>query len=202
MAKMVLGVFSEQDLASNAISRLEEKGYDPKEMSILMRDTSGKVTAQTGAGEVIGNTVGGAVAGGIIGGLAGLVAAFAIPGLGAIFIGGPLATALGLTGAAATTATGAATGALAGGIIGALTSAFGMSEEEARLYESSINEGGILVAVPARAGEEPEVEDVMSEFNADNIKTLDSQDSNTRSMSEKEATPAYMHEVKRVRRKG
>ncbi len=204
MAKMVLGVFTEQDLASDAISKLEEKGYDPKEMSILMRDHSDskRFAKETGVGDVVGSTVGGAATGAVLGAVAGLVASFVVPGLGAFFIGGPLAATLGLTGAAAATASGAATGAIAGGILGALTSAFGLTEEEAKIYESRINEGGILVAVPARIGEEADVAGVMVEFDADNIKTLDSADRNMRKVSREEAIPAYAHEVKRVRRKG
>ncbi|MCL5784687.1 MAG: general stress protein [Patescibacteria group bacterium] len=197
MASVVLGVFSNRTDAEDAISELEAERYNPKDISIMMRDTSeaGRVAEDTGAGEVMSSTLGGAAAGAVIGGLAGLVAAFAIPGLGTIFIGGPIATALGLTGAAATTASGVATGILAGGIIGALTSAFGLSREDARMYEDRIKEGGILIAVPTREGHEKEVKNIMSGFDADNIKVIESYGQPGR-REEPEYAPAYASEIR------
>lgn len=198
MANVVLGVFSERDRAEEAISELEEEGYNPKDMSIIMKDRfeTREFQEDTGAGNVVGGAVGGAATGAVLGGLAGLVASFIIPGLDAFFIGGPLAAALGLTGAAATTASGAATGALAGGIIGALTSAFGLSTEEARVYEDRLNKGGILIAVPVRAGHEQEVEEIMSDLDADNIKTVSAGYAAEREEKTAERYgPAYMSEI-------
>lgn len=171
-----------------------------------MRDQSGagELSRETGASNVVGGTVGGAAAGAVLGGIAGLVASFIIPGLGAFFIGGPLSTTLGLSGAAASTASGAATGLLAGGILGALTSAFGMTNEEAKVYESRINEGGILVAVPSRMGEEEEVKAIMLQFDADNVREMNSRGEKVEELSSvsQQPTPAYMHEVRGVKRKG
>lgn len=174
MSTVVLGVFSDRDRAEEAISDLEAEGYDPKDISIAMKDTEkeDKLSNSIGAQYVIGGTLGGAATGAVLGGLAGLVASFMIPGLGAFFIGGPLAAALGLSGAAATTASGAATGAVAGSIIGALTSTFGLSRKEAEIYESRINGGGVLIAVPARDREEREVEEILRDFGADNIRIV------------------------------
>jgi hypothetical protein len=176
MTKTVLGIFAEQEDAEDAISRLKDSGYDPKDISIVMRDNrmSEDISDNTGT-NVVGGALSGATTGALLGSLAGLLASFAIPGLGAFFIGGPIATALGLTGAAATTASGAATGALAGGLIGALTG-FGLSEEEARIYEERLREGGILVAVPARVDEEAGVEEIFADSNADDIKTVTAED--------------------------
>ena len=206
MASVILGVFSQTDKAADAIDALEAEGYNPKDMSFMMKDSAHakEFSKGTGAGEVVEDTVGGAVGGAILGGLAGLVASFVIPGLGAFFIGGPLAAALGLTGAAATTASGAATGAVAGGLLGALTSAFGLSDDEARIYEQRINEGGILVAVPARAGDEEEVESILSQFDADNVKLVNTSESRTtsrRSESSESYSPAYFSEVRRGKNK-
>ncbi len=72
-----------------------------------------------------------------------------MPALGGFLIGGPIGAALGLTGVVAV------------GLIGALTHTFGLSEDEARDYETRINEGGILIAVPAKSGDEMEVKDIM-----------------------------------------
>jgi hypothetical protein len=169
---VVLGVFSQRNDAEDAINELRENGYNPKDISIVMKDRSEgeRLAGDTGA-DVAGGAVTGATTGAVLGGLAGLLASFVIPGLGAFFIGGPLATALGLTGAAASTVSGATTGAVAGGLIGALMG-LGLPEEDARFYEERINEGGILVAIPAFAGRESEVEDILTENGADQVKTI------------------------------
>jgi uncharacterized membrane protein len=172
MAKTILGIFNESDNAEYAINELKDEGYNPKDMSIVMKDRrEGERLADDTGADVAGGAVSGAASGAVLGGLAGLLASFVIPGLGAFFIGGPIAAALGLTGAAASAASGAATGALAGGLLGALTG-LGLTEDEARTYEESINEGGILVAVPARNNEESVVESILSEYGASNIKTI------------------------------
>ena len=196
MASVVLGVFPEKEKAEDAITELEAHGFNPKEMSIVMKhaEEARRLAEDTG-GQVIGATLGGAATGAMIGGIAGLVAAFAIPGLGIIFIGGPIAAALGLTGAAATTASGAATGALAGGILGALSSTFGLSEEEAKVYERRIDEGGILVAVSAPEGQEETVRRIMGDFEADNLRVIRTSEEITREERPiQEYGPAYFSE--------
>jgi hypothetical protein len=200
--KTVLGIFKEKGRAEDVIHELESRGYNPKDISIVMRDKegAGEVRDNTGA-DVAGDTVGGAATGAVIGGIAGLVSAIAIPGLGAFFIGGPIAAALGLTGAAATTVSGAATGALAGGLIGALSN-LGLSKEDAEDYERRINEGGILVAVPARSGEESEVRSLLESKGGDQIRVLDQEVSGRTERRDRdyegmERSPAYYTEVKR-----
>lgn len=188
MTKTVLGIFSDREKAEEAIGNLEEAGYNPKDISIVMKDKSeGEKLARNTGADVAEGTVAGMTSGAILGGLAGLLASFVIPGLGAFFIGGPIAAALGLTGAAATTASGAATGALAGGLLGALTG-LGLSQEDAKVYEDRVKQGGILLAIPARTGEEAEIESMLSECNADDIKSVTSHEDrferrNTQAMS-------------------
>lgn len=172
---MVLGVFSDRDHAESAVRDLQDSGYDTKEISILMKDTevAHEVAESTGA-NVAEGAVEGATTGGVVGAIAGLligVGAITIPGIGGLLIGGPLAAALGLTGAAATTVSGAATGALAGGLIGALTG-LGVSEEDARVYEERVNDGGILVAVPADTGN-AEPGGILSSHGADQVRTVE-----------------------------
>ena len=142
---MVLGLFDDRNQAEAAIAELQNRGYSPKDLSIVMKDTdeAQAVADDTGANVAEGATSG-AVTGGAVGAIAGLlvgVGAMAVPGIGALLIGGPLAAALGLTGAAATTASGALTGALAGGLIGALVG-LGVPEDSARVYEERVKEGG------------------------------------------------------------
>ncbi len=172
MANTIFGIFSERDSAEDAINNLKSKGYNPKDISIVMKDrTEGKELAEDTGTDVVEGAVAGATSGAVLGGLAGLVASIALPGLGAFFIGGPIAAALGLTGAAASVTSGAATGALAGGILGALTG-LGLTEEDAKIYEERINEGGILVAVAAHGGEQDQVEQIFSENNAEDIRSV------------------------------
>ncbi len=183
MAKMILGVFGDSDRASMAISDLERLGYDPKDVSIVMKDhaEARKVSDATGA-TVVEGAASGATTGGIIGALAGLlvgVGAITIPGIGAVLIGGPLAVALGLSGAAATTVSGAATGALAGGLIGALTG-LGVSDTDAHHYEESIRSGGVLVAIPADQGDTDDALSALDRHGAQQVRTISTSERNLR----------------------
>lgn len=176
MSNTVLGIFNDRVNAEAAIADLEDLDYDPKDLSIVLKNKDEKAAIEENTGaDVAQGAVGGATTGLVLGGLAGLVAATIIPGLGALFIGGPIAAALGLSGAAATTASGAATGALAGGIIGALTN-MGLSDDEAKNYEKRIVDGGILVAVPAKENGTEEVEDIFEENGATDIRSINSKE--------------------------
>lgn len=176
--KTILGVFTDRDDAEQAISELAEYGYNAKDISIMMKDAGAaeEIGSNTGA-NVVGGAVSGATTGGIIGGIAGLlvgIGAIAIPGIGGLLVGGPLAAALGLSGAAASTVTGAATGAVAGGLIGALMG-LGIPENEARVYEERINQGAILLAVPVLSRRESEVREILEDNGADQIRTISHQ---------------------------
>ena len=70
MNKLVLGVFIDRMDAEEAISKLEGAGYNPKDMSIVMKDSE-VVNDDTGS-SVAGGAVSGIVAGGILGALSGL----------------------------------------------------------------------------------------------------------------------------------
>jgi hypothetical protein len=142
----VLGVFKDTQSAERAITELRQMDIADENISYVFRNEEGKVTTHTGAGETARSAGAGATTGGIIGAIAGLAVANGIlPGLGSLFVAGPIATALGLTGAAATTAAGALTGAAAGGLIGAITK-LGASREDAEMYENRVRGGDILVA--------------------------------------------------------
>lgn len=168
----VLGIFNDQQNAEDVINELETRGYNPKEMSIVMRNSAdAKNMAENTGADVAEGAVSGATTGAIVGGLAGLLGAFVLPGLGAFLIGGPIAAALGLTGAAASTISGVATGAVAGGLLGALMG-FGLPKEEAEVYERHINEGGILVAVPASSKQSREVKGLFEEYDAQQVRVL------------------------------
>lgn len=174
MAKMILGVFTERDDADRAVDDLGDAGYKVEDISVIMKRKEGEKGGMAAGAPIAEGTISGATTGGVIGGIAGLligIGAIAIPGIGAILIGGPIAAAIGLTGAAAATVSGAITGALAGGLIGALGS-LGLSEEDARMYERRVREGGILLAVPVRENNQDDVRRILEENNADQIKVV------------------------------
>lgn len=172
MTKTVLGVFQDRADVETAIDKFKSEGFRTEDFSIVMKDTreAEDIGENTGA-DVASGAASGATTGAVIGGIAGLLAGVAIPGLGAFLIGGPIAAALGLTGAAASTVSGAATGAVAGGLLGALMG-MGLSREEAEYYEGRVREGAILLAVPTRENQLDLVMTIFDDCNASDIKTL------------------------------
>lgn len=205
MAKLVLGVFLNRTDAEDAINELETEDYNPKDISIIMRNQEGEVTTEDGKGsDVASGAVSGATTGGVLGALAGLlVGTGVLPGIGALLIGGPLAAALGLTGAAATTLSGAVTGALAGGVVGILAK-LGLSREDAMIYEDRIKEGGILVAVPARSGHEDGVIEILEDYGADQVRSIETDEPGPRRNVRDEGyqrSSAVASEVRRSRKK-
>jgi len=173
MTEVVLGIFDNRADADTAIDDLKEADFNPKDISIVMRD-SREVQHRDVQSPVAEGAISGAATGGVLGGIAGLligIGAIAIPGVGAILIGGPLAAALGISGVAATTVSGAATGVVAGGIVGALVT-MGIPEEEAKGYEKSISQGAILVAVNASSEDAEAARNIFDDNNAKKVRTL------------------------------
>jgi hypothetical protein len=150
---MVTGLFRDRNSAERAYGTLSSRGYGTDDVSLLMSEETrnrhfpkgdpARTELGTKAAE---GAATGAVAGGGIGALlAGLAAAgIAVPGLPIIAMG-TLAAAL--TGAV----TGGSIGALVGGLIG-----YGIPEERARLYDSGVREGGIVMGVTPRSPQDAE----------------------------------------------
>src|SRR5687767_15884009 len=147
----VTAVFDNTSQAERAVSELRRRGIPDAQISIVSRraddvDVTGRGPVKDRADDDTGSRVGkGALAGAGVGTLFGLAAAL-IPGIGPFITAGALATALGATGGAA------AAGAIVGGTSGALAGAFskaGYSREEAEFYGSTVERGGVLVAVDA-----------------------------------------------------
>lgn len=145
--RTIVGVFGSRDKVEATITDLRGIGIADSDISYVYSSDGQKVTTHS-AGSHAGSTAAGGVAtGAVLGALAGLAVANGIlPGLGTLFVAGPLAAALGLTGVAATTAAGAMTGAAAGGLVGALVG-LGVHEDTAKVYEERVRLGGILVTV-------------------------------------------------------
>ena len=163
----VVGLFDNSDRARDAFERLRDSGIPTQDISVVARsaDTQADVTrvetTDTG-GDAASGAAAGAVGGGVLGGLAGLlvgVGALAIPGIGPIVAAGPIATTL----------AGAGIGAAAGGLVGALVGA-GVPEEEARMYETGVQRGGILVAATVPTGMELAARDIMNAAGARDIR--------------------------------
>ena len=150
-APLVTCSFKDREAAERAYQELAARGYDNKDIHVIMAPETYKVhfkdaeTTELGNKALKGAGVGGAVGGAVGATLVGILAAGAaltIPGLGLI-IAGPLAGAL----------AGGAAGAAAGGLVGMLVGA-GIPEERAKLYEKDIKEGGIILGFNPRNDED------------------------------------------------
>ncbi|WP_204524829.1 hypothetical protein [Confluentibacter citreus] len=149
---MLTGMFRDRESTENAYNTLQERGYTKDDINLVMSDETRKkhfsgdvknteigTKAAEGAGK--GSAIGGTV-GAIVGVIAAIGTSLVIPGLG-IVIAGPLAAGL----------AGAGAGGLTGGIIGALVGS-GIPEARAKLYESGIKEGQIVMGIKPRNDED------------------------------------------------
>jgi uncharacterized membrane protein len=145
MKTTTAAVFTNRSDAERAVEQIKQTGVASSDISCVYRDSDGDIEDAEKGSKVGAGAAGGATTGAVVGAIAGLAVANGIlPGIGTLFVAGPLATALGLTGAAATTVAGAATGAVAGGLIGAFTH-LGVTQEDAAMYEEHIRSGDTVV---------------------------------------------------------
>ena len=145
MKRHLLGIFASHEDATKLIEKLENDGVPKSSLSCIYVNDAGNLHDDQGAAKVELASAVGAGAGATVGLIAGLVVAEGVlPGLGALVVAGPLAGLLGIT--TATAVAGIAAGAVAGGLVGALSN-FGLSTEDATLYESLVRGGGTLVIV-------------------------------------------------------
>jgi uncharacterized membrane protein len=151
MMNTILGVFDDPAAARQAIDNLRASALELKDISIISRNGETASSEHLSAGE-------GATVGAVWGGLVGLVALL-IPGIGPFIAGGALFAAL----------TGAATGAVVGGIAGALIDS-GVSEEEARSYETMVHSGKTLIAVKARDENAAAVRRILADAGANSLR--------------------------------
>jgi len=151
---MLTGMFADRESTESAYNALSERGYTKDEINLVMSNETrnkyysdknddtelGTKAAETaGTGSAIGGTVGA-----IVGVIAAIGTSLVIPGLGLI-IAGPLAAGL----------AGAGAGGIAGGLIGALVGS-GIPEERAKIYESGINSGNVVMGVNPKNDEDAE----------------------------------------------
>lgn len=144
---LVTGLFKNRVAAETAVDAILKRGYTRDDISVLMSDATrtkefalqAKSHAADGAG--IGGAVGTAV-GAALAAIAAVASSIVLPGINLV-IAGPIAAAL----------AGAGAGAVTGGVIGALVGA-GIPEYRAKVYETGLREGGILIGVEAKSKEE------------------------------------------------
>jgi uncharacterized protein YjbJ (UPF0337 family) len=153
--RLVTGLYESPEHAGRAYQDLTSRhGYRSEDVSVLMSDdtrarhfgdaTPGKefeASHEGGSKAAEGAGIGGATGMGVGAALGALLAAatsIAIPGLGLV-VAGPIAGAI----------AGAGAGGAAGTIMGALIGA-GIPEDRAKVYESGIREGGIVLGTRAR----------------------------------------------------
>jgi uncharacterized protein (TIGR02271 family) len=155
--RTVVGLFHDRSDAERAINELKDAGFTREQIGIAIKDRGEQRdlaettdTSQAGKGAAAG-----AVSGGLVGGVIGLLGSLLIPGLGPIVVGGVLESVL--VGAGA----GAATGGIIGGLVG-----MGVSEEDAKHFDTGFREGGTLVTVEAGTRVD-EAERILSMANAD-----------------------------------
>ncbi len=141
---MLTGMFSDRESTERAYKKLHERGYSKDDINLIMSDEARKKHFSDGQETEIGTKAAegagkGSAIGGTVGAVVGIVAALGtslvIPGLG-IIIAGPIAAGL----------AGAGAGGITGGVIGALVGS-GIPEERAKLYESGIKKGNIVMGV-------------------------------------------------------
>lgn len=167
--RMLTGMFADRESSENAYQTLHDRGYSKDDINLVMSDETRKkhfqdeddheteigTKAAAGAGK-------GSAIGGTVGAIAGIVAAigtsFIIPGLG-VLIAGPIAAGL----------AGAGAGGITGGIIGALIGS-GIPEARAKLYESGIKKGQVVIGVYPRSEDDAkEIEESWRAHNGQEI---------------------------------
>ena len=150
--RMVTGLFRDSENVERAYEVVHQRGYGTADINVVMSDDTRRryfsddrqVNVELGRKIEEGGEMGGPM-GGTIGTLIPALIAVgvvALPGLGLV-LAGPIAVALAAAGAAG----------LAVGVIGALSD-WGIPEERAKQYELGIHDGGILMGVRARSGED------------------------------------------------
>ena len=162
MTNTVTAMFETRAAMEDCLRRLEPIGITNDQIGVVMNDTvRGKHFTLENHSKADEGVAAGATLGGILGGLLTALAGagtLLIPGLN-IIVAGPIVA--GLAGAGL----GAATGGILGGLVG-----MGVTEHEAKLYESGLKAGNILLAIKARDSEQAkEVRTVMRDTQAFNI---------------------------------
>jgi len=160
--RALVGVFDDRYAAEQAVDALERNGFAHDQIGYVIRGADhvrgGMIVDTVGTKDGKGAAAG-ALAGGMIGGVLAAAVSLLIPGVGPIVAGGVLAAFFG----------GAIAGTAVGGILGAMAG-LGMSEQEAKFYESEFNEGKAIVAVKPD-GRVAEAANILTQFGGRHVHT-------------------------------
>jgi hypothetical protein len=140
-AKTVVALFEFEEEANRAVEDLVEQGFARDGISVVTGHGLSKPEEHVSAegdfeGKMVGALGKGLAVGGGAGAIAGGVASLVIPGVGPFVLAGALAT----------TFFGAGLGGAVGGAMGVLMQA-GVDESNARLFESALRHGGVVVTL-------------------------------------------------------
>ncbi|MEW5921077.1 MAG: general stress protein [Bacillota bacterium] len=162
MSKAVIGVFSHEDRAKEAINDLKSQGFGDREISLIAKDKQGE-GGERDRGDRFTmerqDLSEGVISGGALGGIAGILAgagALLIPGVGPIIAAGPLAAFL--------------TGVVGGGIVGGLVD-YGIPEERGRYFENRVKQGDILVTIKVEDNEVDKVTSLLKRYGAEDVES-------------------------------
>ena len=167
--QLLTAIFRDRASTERAFDWLQDRGYDPDEINVLMSErtragyhdggTEGQIKTGSHASEgmAAGGAVGTAV-GATLGAVLAIGTSIAIPGLGLI-VAGPIIAAL----------AGGGAGAVAGGAIGGLVG-LGIPESNAKAYEEALKKSGVVFGVAPHSSEDAKaIRKYFEEQKADNI---------------------------------
>jgi hypothetical protein len=151
-------LFDNRESAEKAYQEALAKGYKPEEINVIMSEDTRKkyydsVLVEKVDGDksmdglALGGATGGAI-GGTLGAILGIGSSIVFPGVGLVLTG-PLVGGL----------IGAGAGSISGGLIGTLIG-WGISEERAKVYETGVKSGGVVLGV----NENPEVSNLEEDW--------------------------------------
>lgn len=156
MKRTVMGLVDSFEGARDLIDDLIDNGYSRDDIGIIAKEPEGRTAEdreKISDAQISGVAKGvgiGAAAGGIAGVVIG-IAAFTLPGIGAVLAAGPIAAGL----------AGAGLGAVTGGVYGAIRN-LGVPEEEAQYYAEGVRRGGVLVVVEVDEEDAERAEEIMT----------------------------------------
>lgn len=168
---VTFGVFKLRAEVEECVEELKSNGFRNSDISALFQsgDSSKDFAHEAGTKLPEGASTGalsGALLGGTLGWLAG-IGTLAIPGVGPLIAAGPIMATL----------AGAGVGGTIGGVGGALIG-FGLPEYEAKRYEGSVKEGGILLSAHCDNSEWcDKAEEIFANCGAENISSTREGDS-------------------------
>ena len=155
--KTVIGVFSSQSDAENAVNNLRSQGFTKEEINIVSKN-------QRKNGDNISyddDITDGALTGSTIGGIGGLLigaGAMVVPGIGPLLAAGPISAAIG--------------GALAGGLAGGLID-WGIPSEASHRYAKQVEQDRILAIIRTEDGKVNTAAQILRQYGAQDVESHD-----------------------------